>query len=161
MAQDDGIDTTGRPRSPRGRAGSLVLIAVVLLLTVFAISRQDSDPPADSVVTGSGPAVTAPVPAEAETVGGPVLVDVAGAGPSRTKQISPDGDWSVAWAYDCSLAPSAAAARAFVLTVNRLEPPAPVVREDEAARGVERYTGGGPLHLDIATDCPWSVKVYG
>ena len=147
-------------RSPQPAAAAVVAgvggdqrTATPMETGAFDQALSDARPRPSQPVSPGAAVTVAPVPDEARS-----LVDIAGAGSFLTKEIIPAGQWSVAWAYDCSWSPSAA--NFFALTIDQLDPPPGIERTGARADGVESYAAGSPLRLVIDSDCPWTVKAY-
>ena len=154
------------------RGGPLLVVGIVAVLVVVALATSGggfsglggSSKPDVTIPTGGGPGVTTP-PLSAASNAGPadatrqVLVDVAGAGSTRTKDITPGDGWSLAWAYDCSL--PVAAPKGLTVTVKGLAGATPERHTDGRGSGVATYAKGGPVYLEIDSRCAWSVKVLG
>lgn len=163
----DAQESRSRDHRPRSQRLELLTAGVVLVAAVVVGARAFSsgsgstsattrpDQPT-AAVGGGGPAVTAPPVGDAP---GRVLVDMAGAGVGRSEQVSPQANWALSWAYDCFLVPNAASR--FTLTVVGIDGTPSVARSEVRASGVERYAQGGPTHVEIASGCSWTVKLYG
>ena len=157
---------TGGVTTWTANRAALLVVVIVAVLAAVALATSGgglpgfgrAEPSTAASLPADGPGITAPVVAASPEK--KVLMDVAGAGTTRTKDFSPPSAWTLAWAYDCSLPTSVA--KGFVLSVGGMEGRAPISHKEARGSGVETFAaGGGAFHLQVDSKCAWTVKVVG
>jgi hypothetical protein len=134
--------------------GCLGLFVAAVIIGIVSVAASKSSPSSDSATAPPPVGSTATkgaAPAKAAT-----LLTLSGSGIENTAQFTTDGNWTLKYSYDCS---SFGQAGNFVVSD---ETGMPLVNEmNLKGSGSTPQYDSGTHHLEVNSECDWTVTVIG